>query len=81
MLTTHQPTEESLGCTLIAARLQQNIDHVSVLINGTPEILLLAVESDEQLVQIPDVAEATLFPLQTLWVLPPSIVGNFTALV
>jgi hypothetical protein len=26
--------------------------------------LLLAVDSDEQLVQIPDVAEATLFPLQ-----------------
>lgn len=66
VLTAHQPTEESLGCTLIAARLQQNIDHVSVLINGTPEILLLAVDSDEQFVQIPDVAEATLFRLQTL---------------
>src|SRR5262245_28107343 len=35
---------------------------------ATPEILLLAVDSDEEFVQIPDVAEATLFPLQTLYI-------------
>jgi hypothetical protein len=32
--------------------------HVTILIYRTPEILLLAVDSDEQFVQIPDVAEA-----------------------
>jgi hypothetical protein len=66
VLTAHQPAKESLGCALIAAGLQQNINHISVLINGTPEILLLAVDSDEQFIQIPDVAKATLFPLQPL---------------
>jgi len=68
VLAAHQSAKESLGCALIAPGLQQNIDDVSVLIHGTPEILLLAVDSDEEFVQIPDVAEATLFPLQTLYI-------------
>ena len=59
-LTTHQSANESLGCALIAARLQQNIDDVSILIDRTPEVVLLAIDSDEQFVQIPDVAKATL---------------------
>jgi hypothetical protein len=45
---------------LIAARLQQNIDDITVLIHGTPKILLLAVDSDEEFVQIPGVTEASL---------------------
>ena len=34
-LTAQQFAKESLGCTLIAARLQQNIDDITVLIHGT----------------------------------------------
>jgi hypothetical protein len=37
-LTSHQSAEEPLGCMLIAARLQQNIDDITVLIHGTPKI-------------------------------------------
>ena len=33
-LTSHQSTEEPLGCMLIAARLQQNIDDITVLIHA-----------------------------------------------
>ena len=46
-------------------RLQQNIDHIPVLIHGTPQILLSTVDSDEEFVQIPGVTEAALFPLKT----------------
>ena len=49
---------------LIAMRGNQDVDHVAVWIHGTPEILLLAVNSNEHLVQVPHIAEATLTPLQ-----------------
>jgi hypothetical protein len=44
-------------------RLDEDVDHVAVLIHGTPYILLLAVDSNEDLVQVPVVAEPTLTPL------------------
>ena len=64
-LTAQQSAKEPLGCMLIAARLQQNIDDITVLIHGTPKILLLAVDSDEEFVQIPGITEASLFLLKT----------------
>jgi hypothetical protein len=57
--------KKPLGRTLIAARLQQNIDDITILIHGTPKILLLAVDSDEEFVQIPGITEASLFLLKT----------------
>jgi hypothetical protein len=51
-MTAQQSAKKPLGCTLIAARLQQNIDDTTILIHGPPKILLLAVDSDEEFVQI-----------------------------
>ena len=51
-LTTQQSAKEPLGCRLIAARLQENIDDITILIHSTPKILLPAVDSDEEFVQI-----------------------------
>ena len=46
-------------------RLDQDVDHVTVLIDGTPQVLLLAIESpDEDLVQMPVVAKPSLSSLQ-----------------
>src|ERR1700730_13112439 len=56
---------EGTARLLIAARLQQNINDITILIHGTPEILLPAVDSDEEFVQIPGVTEAALFLLKT----------------
>src|SRR5215469_6586395 len=64
-LTAQQSAKEPLGCTLIAARLHQNIDDITILIHGTPKILLLPVDSDEEFVQIPAITEAALFLLKT----------------
>jgi len=35
---------------LITAQLNQNVDHVAVLIHGAPEILQFAVDSNEDFV-------------------------------
>jgi hypothetical protein len=59
-LTAQQSAKEPLGCTLIAARLQQNIDDITILIHGTPKIMLLAADSDEEFVQISAITEAAL---------------------
>jgi len=64
-LTAQQSAKEPLGCTLIAARLQQNINNITILIDGTPKILLLAVDSDEEFVQIPSITEAFLLLFKT----------------
>jgi hypothetical protein len=63
-LAAQQSSEESFGSALIAVRLNQDIDHVAVWIHGTPEILLLAVDSNENLLQVPHIAETPLTPLQ-----------------
>jgi hypothetical protein len=42
--------KESFRSALITVRLNQNVDHVAVLIHGTPEILLLAVDANEYFV-------------------------------
>jgi hypothetical protein len=64
-LTAQQSAQEPLGRRLVAVRLQQNIDDIPVLIHGTPKILLPAIDSDEELVQIPGIPETTLVLLQT----------------
>jgi hypothetical protein len=49
---------------LITAWLNQNVDHVAVLIYGTPQILLLNVDLNEDFVQVPNIAKPALTPLQ-----------------
>ena len=63
-LPLQQLAEEALGGSPIAARLNENIDHVTILINGTPEILTPTLDRDEDLVQVPRIAEASLPTLQ-----------------
>ena len=63
-LAAQQSSKESLRGALITARLNQDVDHIAVLIHGTPEILLLAIDSNEDFVQVPNIAEAALTPLQ-----------------
>jgi len=56
-----QPSsKEPLRGALIAAWLHQDVDHVAVLVHRTLEILLLAVavDSNEDLVQVPNIAQA-----------------------
>jgi len=57
-LTFQQLAEEAFGRTPITTWLDEDVDHVTVLVHGSPQILLAAPESDEHLVQISGVTLA-----------------------
>src|SRR5258708_6083879 len=48
-----QFTEKSLGGLCVASALHQDIKHVAVLIHGSPEIVLLTANREDDLVQVP----------------------------
>ncbi len=57
-LSSQQLAEEPFGRPSIAPRLHQDVEHVAVLVHGTPQILLPPLDPHEQFVQIPGVALA-----------------------
>ena len=65
-------------------RLDKDVDHITILINGTPEILTPTLDGDEDFVDMPRIAEAALSALQRTRVLraeleapkPDRFVGN-----
>jgi hypothetical protein len=61
-LATQESSKESLCGALITMR-HQNVDHVPVLIHGAPQISLLAVDSNEDLIQVPGVTPPSLSSL------------------
>lgn len=50
-----QSAEELLGRQSVSARLNQHIEHVAVLIDRPPQVMLDAVDTDEHLVEVPPV--------------------------
>ncbi len=59
------PTKEVLSGSAISALGDQNIDHVSILIDGPPQIAALTLDGDEEFIDVPDVAESSLFPTES----------------
>jgi hypothetical protein len=51
--TLQKPLEEALRGGGIAPGLNEDLEHHAILIDGTPEIVLHASDSDENLVQVP----------------------------
>ena len=43
--------------TSITARLDKDVDHIAVPVDGKPEILTLAMDVDEDLVQVPSISD------------------------
>ena len=50
-------TKESRSGSTISTLANQNIDHVSILIDSSPQIEVLTSDFDEELIYMPDVAE------------------------
>jgi hypothetical protein len=48
-----QPPEEARGSIGITPALNKDVEHNAVLIHGTPEIVLHALDPDEYLVEVP----------------------------
>ena len=59
------PTEEAFSGSPISTLGNQNIDHVSILIDGPPKIETLSLDGDKEFIDVPDVAEPSLFPTQS----------------
>jgi hypothetical protein len=48
-----QTLEEALGCRLVAAFLQQDIELSTMLVDGAPQQIRLTADIDEDLVEMP----------------------------
>ena len=55
-------TKEALSGSTISTLGDHNIDHVSILIDGSPQIEVLTLDGDEEFIDVPDVAEPPLLP-------------------
>jgi hypothetical protein len=51
--TLQQPLEEALRGVGIAPRLNENVEHDAILVDGTPEIVLHALDPDENFIHVP----------------------------
>jgi hypothetical protein len=61
-LCGQQAVEESLSGQPIASTLDEDVDRVAVLVDGPPEVSPPTPDGDEELVQVPGVAQAALSP-------------------
>jgi hypothetical protein len=59
-LPLQELAKEPFGRVGISVFLNEDVDHIPVLIDGPPEIVPLAPDVHEQLVQMPDVSPSTL---------------------
>ena len=51
------------SCSMILAGLDEQVNQVTVLVHGAPQILALTVDRDEDFVQQPRISESTLTSL------------------
>ena len=68
--------EEAFGGFSISPAHHQNIDHVSILIHRSPQIVSLALDRDEELVNVPDVTCSPLLSSQGAGVVGANTCGT-----
>ena len=57
--------KEALRPKAVASRLDEDVDHVTVLVHGAPKVLPFTVDPDENFVEEPCISKPTLASLQT----------------
>jgi hypothetical protein len=57
-------TKESFSGSSVSTLGNQNINHISILVNGTPKIVALTTDRDKHFINVPNVPEPSLFPAQ-----------------
>jgi hypothetical protein len=70
-----QFTEEPLGGHRVSARLDQNVEHVAVLVDRAPQVPLCAVDLDEHLIEVPFLARPPTTTAQLVRILLPEPVA------
>ena len=61
-LALQQLAEEPSGSGGVSSTLDEDVEDISILVNGTPQVVSLASDADEDLVEEPGVPESTLPP-------------------
>jgi hypothetical protein len=51
--TLQQPSKETFGCFGIPSWLNENVEHDTILVHGTPKTVLHALDSQEDLIKVP----------------------------
>jgi hypothetical protein len=69
--TLQQLAKEARGRFRVAAALYQNVEHIPVLINRSPEVVQLASNADEYLIQKPFVSRSWPTTLEAIGVRSP----------
>ena len=64
LLALPQLAKKACGSPAVAMRLDEDIDDVAILIDGAPEIVPPSLDGDEDLVQVPSVAQPALSTLE-----------------
>ena len=64
LLALQQLAKKACGSPAVAMRLDEDIDDVTILIDGAPEIMPPSLDGDEDLVQVPSVAQPALSTLE-----------------
>src|SRR5665811_1593572 len=60
LLALEQLAEEPFGRAGVAISLNQDVDHVALLVDGPPQVVSLTPDLHEDLVHVPNVAKSTL---------------------
>ena len=69
LLFAQKPCQQSPRGLCVPVDLHDFVEHVSVLINGAPEIALLAMDGDDDFVEMPNVVAAWRLSLQAAGVI------------
>ena len=64
LLALQQLAEKTFGSPAVTTRLDEDIEDVAIVIDGTPEIVPPSLDGDEDLVQVPSVAQPALSTLE-----------------
>ena len=70
---SQQASEEELCCCAIAPGLQEYINNFTILIDGPPQAMLLAVDPYEYLIDVESIAIAPVLSLQSSGVYSPEL--------
>jgi hypothetical protein len=60
-IVSYKAPEESLRCCAIPLCLQVDINHLAILVNSTPQLMLLTVDLNEDFIDVERVAVGSVF--------------------
>ena len=70
LLALQQLTKEAFGRSSVATFLEQNVNDITILVDGAPQIISLAANGHEDFIKVPAVTLSRALPSKT-----PSVFG------